>query len=173
MLAAITPKLMVIIGDNDRIVTAGSSMSTNVIGPAVHSKHFPENVSRDTAALMHNLSAIPQASKSWRKDVSDAFNDARFFNMPLDLVNEHWLRIIFQLNVVDKERMAELLSRLTAPATAGIVFGVGAASARQAADRTAQLNLRRVATLVLACPVDTFASKVGPVAEKVAELLAA
>lgn len=173
MLASIAPKLQLVIGENDRVSAAVGTISTNVLNPALHSKHFPENVSRDVSTLVQHLSMIPQASKSWRKDVLDAFNDNRFFNMQQDLVDDYWLSVIYQLSVIDKERMPELLSRLTAPATAGIMFGVGATSARIAADRAAQLNLCRMATLVLACPNDTFASSVSSIAEKVSQLLIA
>ena len=69
--------------------------------------------------------------------------------------------------------MPELLSRLTPPSTAGIVFGVGATSARLEADRKTQLNLRRIATLVLACPVDTFVADLPALIEKLTELLTA
>lgn len=173
MLSTIAPKLQVVIGDNDRVWTAVGSISTNIVGPALRSKYFPENISRDISMLIQQISMIPQTSKSWRKDISDAFNDNRFFNMPRDLVDEFWLSTIYQLQLVDKERLPELLSRLTAPATAGIMFGVGATSARQAADRAAQLNLCRIVTLVLACPNDIFASSIGAFAEKISQLLIA
>lgn len=173
MLSTVAPKLQVVIGDNDRLLAAVGSISTNIVSPAMHSKHFPENISEDLSLLVQQLSMIPSASKSWRKDVSDVFNDNRFFGLSRKLIDEYWLSIIYQLNIVDKERMPELLSRLTAPATAGIMFGVGATSARTAADKAAQLNICRIATLVLACPDDTFASSITLVAEKIAQLLIA
>lgn len=52
--------------------------------------------------------------------------------------------------------MAELLGRITPPATAGVLFGVGATSARQEADKKTQLNLRRIAFLIFAAEVDSF-----------------
>ncbi len=80
----------------------------------------------------------------------------RFFASSLALVQSDWLPILKQWTMSDKERMPEILSRITPPTTAGIVFGVGATSARLEADRKTQLNLRRVATLVLASAYDTF-----------------
>jgi hypothetical protein len=53
------------------------------------------------------------------------------------------------------------------------MFGVGAASARQEADRKTQLNLRRIALLVLASPEDAYTPNIPQVIEKVVELLTA
>jgi hypothetical protein len=69
--------------------------------------------------------------------------------------------------------MTDILSRISSPATAGIVFGVGATSARLEADRKTQLNLRRIATLVLACGIDTFVTDLQAILERVVDLLAA
>lgn len=69
--------------------------------------------------------------------------------------------------------MPELLSRITPPTTAGIVFGVGATSARLEADRKTQLNVRRVATLILASNPDTFVADLPAILDKITELLGA
>ena len=65
------------------------------------------------------------------------------------------------------------MSRLTAPTSAGIVFGVGATAARLEADRKTQLNLRRIATLLLAAETDTFVSDLAVLEEKLESLLVA
>jgi hypothetical protein len=69
--------------------------------------------------------------------------------------------------------MLDLLSRLAPPTTAGIVFGVGATSARLEADRKTQLNLRRIAAVILAVPDDTFVTDLKEIEEKIVELLSA
>jgi hypothetical protein len=69
--------------------------------------------------------------------------------------------------------LPELLARLLSPTTAGIVFGVGATSARLEADRKTQLNLRRIATLILAAMDNSFVADVPNLLEKVVELLSA
>lgn len=53
------------------------------------------------------------------------------------------------------------------------MFGVGASSARLEADRRTQLNLRRVATLLLAATTDSFMMNVGAIQEKIADILTA
>lgn len=173
ILSTIVPNLPKILVDNDRILTAATAISANVIGPTLRSKSFPDTVSRSTLTLLQELARLPNNQKSWKKDVSDAFNDPRFFGSRLSLVHSGWLPLLRQWTVADKERMPELLSRLTPPTTAGIVFGVGATSARLEADRRTQLNLRRVAALILACAPDAFVADLPAVLDKLTELLGA
>lgn len=173
ILSTIVPNLPKILVENDRILTAATAISANVIGPTLRSKSFPDSVSKTTIILLQELSKLPNNQKSWKKDVADAFNDARFFGSNLALVRSHWMPLLKQWVATDKERMPEVLSRITPPTTAGIVFGVGATSARLEADRKTQLNLRRVATLVLACGEDAFVTDLPAILDKLTELLGA
>jgi hypothetical protein len=173
ILSAIVPNLPKVLVENDRILTAATAISTNVIGPTLRSKSFPETVSASTLTLLQELSRLPNNQKSWKKDISDAFNDPRFFGSSLQLVHRGWLPLLKQWTVADKERMPELLSRLTPPTTAGIVFGVGATSARLEADRRTQLTLRRVAALMVACGRDAFVADLPAVLDRLTELLGA
>lgn len=93
--------------------------------------------------------------------------------MNLSLVKDGWLPLLKQWILTDKDRMPEIVSRISAPTTAGIVFGVGATSARLEADRKTQLNLRRIATLVLAAADDAFVAELPTIFDKLVELLAA
>lgn len=173
ILSNIVPNLPKILVENDRILTAATSISANVIGPTLRSKFFPDTVSKNTLVLLHQLSRLPNNQKSWKKDVADAFNDSRFFSSNLSLVQTDWLPLLKQWTVADKERMPEILGRITPPSTAGIVFGVGATSARLEADRKTQLNLRRIATLILAATDDNFVTELPSILDKLVELLGA
>ncbi|KAK4186144.1 protein dopey [Podospora australis] len=173
ILSTIVPNLPKILVENDRILTAATAISANVIGPTLRSKSFPDTVSKNTLVLLQELSRLPNNQKSWKKDVADAFNDSRFFGSNVTLVHNGWLQLLKQWAVNDKERMPEILARITPPTTAGIVFGVGATSARLEADRKTQLNLRRIATMILACPADAFAGDLTPIMDKLIELLGA
>ncbi|KAF2144798.1 uncharacterized protein K452DRAFT_316717 [Aplosporella prunicola CBS 121167] len=173
ILVTILPKLPLILVDSDRITNAVTSICTNVIGPTFRAKSYPENVSPSLLELLYQLTRTAQASKAWKKDVLDAFNDAKFFAHGVSLAREKWLPVLRQWCLADKDRMPELLGRLSAPTTAGIMFGVGAASARQEADRRTQLNLRRIAVLILANPEDMFVPNMGLLQEKLVELLTA
>ncbi|KAH7401420.1 cellular morphogenesis regulator dopa [Pyrenochaeta sp. MPI-SDFR-AT-0127] len=173
ILTTIVPKLSIILVENDRVAKVVSDISTSVIGPTFRAKAYPENVSKSLLELVQELSKLAQANKFLKKDINDAFNDPKFFNTPVPLIKESWLPILAQWTQADKERVPELLSRLSAPTTAGIMFGVGATSARQEADRKTQLTLRRIALLILASPEDAFTINMPQILEKAVELLTA
>jgi hypothetical protein len=176
ILASIVPNLQKILIETDRILSAAGAISANVIGPTLRSKAFPDTISASTLQLLNELSRLPNNQKTWKKDVGDAFNDTRFFGVrpsSLDLVQQHWLPLLKHWTMSDKERMPEMVARISPPTTAGIVFGVGATSARLEADRKTQLNLRRIATLIIASAEDTFVTDVVLIFDKLVELLAA
>ncbi|KAF2459587.1 Dopey, N-terminal-domain-containing protein [Lineolata rhizophorae] len=172
-LATVAPTIPLVLGDNDRVANAVAGISTSILGPAMRAKVFPENVSSPLLDLLSKLSHIPQASKIWKRDISEAFSDARFFSTPLDLVKDYWIAILHEWILNDRDRIPELLSRLSPPTTAGIMFGVGATSARTDADRRTQLNLRRTALLVVAAPDEAVIPNLSGITEKLAELLTA
>jgi hypothetical protein len=173
ILTSIVPKLSIILVEPDRVAKVVSDISTSVIGPTFRAKAFPENVSRNMLDLLQGVTKIAPGNKFLKKDIYDAFNDAKFFATPLPLLRDAWLPILAQWTQSDKERVPELLSRLSAPTTAGIMFGVGATSARQEADRKTQLTLRRIALLILASPEDAFTLNLPALLEKIVELLTA
>jgi hypothetical protein len=173
ILSSIVPSLPVILAENDRVAKVVSDISTSVIGPTFRAKAFPDNVSSSLLDLLQKLTAIATGNKLLKKDISDAFNDPRFFNTPLPLLRESWLPILAQWTQSDKDRIPELLTRISAPTTAGIMFGVGASSARQEADRKTQLTLRRISLLILASPEDAFTPSMPSLLEKTVELLSA
>ncbi|KAL1970161.1 hypothetical protein VTN77DRAFT_6566 [Rasamsonia byssochlamydoides] len=173
ILAASLPAFITTLGESDRISNAMTSISTNVIGPLFRSRLFPNNVNKNLLALLQQMSKISAASKLWKKDISDAFNDARFFGSQIDLVKDGWMSLLRQWVLVDKDRLPELLSRLTPPTSAGIMFGVGASAARLEADRKAQLNLRRIALLILSADDDHFAAELSGLLQKLEDLLTA
>jgi hypothetical protein len=173
ILASIMPSLPKVLMESDRVLTAANTISTSVIGPTFRSKSFPENVSKSVLILLYQITRLPNTQKTWKKDLGDAFNDARFFSNSLTFLESDWLPLLSQWAISDKERIPELLSRISPPTTAGIVFGVGATSARLESDRKTQLNLRRIATLVLSAPDDTFVADLAALEEKVVELLSA
>lgn len=173
ILISIVPKLSIVLVENDRVTKVVTDISSSVIGPTFRAKIFPDNVSSSLLALLRELTRISQNNKLLKKDIYDAFNDPKFFSTPLPLLIDSWLPILSQWTQSDKERVPELLSRLTAPTTAGIMFGVGATSARQEADRKTQLTLRRIALLILASPEDAFTPAIPQILEKIVELLGA
>ncbi|CAJ2501553.1 Uu.00g044060.m01.CDS01 [Anthostomella pinea] len=172
ILSGIVPVLPKVLVESDRVLTAAQAISANVIGPAIRSKGFPDTITKSTLSLLRELTRLPSNQKTWKKDIGDAFNEPRFFNSSVALVQSGWLPLLKLWTVTDKDRMSEVLSRISPPTTAGIVFGVGATSARLEADRRTQLNLRRVAALILACGTDTFVTDLPTIMERIVDLLA-
>ena len=174
ILAAIIPNISKTLTDTDRVAAACATISAQVLTPTIRSKLFPKNITAPMLELLYGLSRVPEASKGWRKDVAEAFNDAKFFSSSsLALVEQGWIPVLRQWVLMDKDRVPEILSRISPPASAGIVFGVGASSARSEADRKTQLNLRRVCLLLLAVAKDGFVVILHIFQEKLSELLTA
>ncbi|KAB8267616.1 Dopey, N-terminal-domain-containing protein [Aspergillus minisclerotigenes] len=173
ILASSMPAFTITLGDSDRITTAISGISTNVIGPLLRARLFPNNISHNFMALLQHIAKVPAAAKIWKKDIADAFNDPRFFSSHLELVKGGWMNLLRQWVLADKDRLSELMSRLPPPSTAGIMFGVGASAARLDADRKAQLNLRRITLLILSANNDYFIGELPGLLQKLEDLLGA
>ncbi|PLN81779.1 Dopey, N-terminal-domain-containing protein [Aspergillus taichungensis] len=173
ILATSMPAFTTTLGDSDRINTAVTGISTNVIGPLLRSRLFPNNLNRNFVTLLQHIVRAQGTAKVWKKDIAEAFNDPRFFNSHVELVKDGWMNLLRQWVLADKERLTELLGRLPPPSTAGIMFGVGASAARLDADRKAQLNLRRIALLILSSNEDYFMGELPGLLQKLEDLLGA
>lgn len=174
IIASVLPHISKILTDSDRVAAATATLSAQVLIPTFRWKSYPQNVTQNILDILYALARIPEASKTWRKDVAEAFNDPRFFcASSLSLAEKGWLPILRQWALLDKDRMSEFLTRLSPPTSAGIMFGVGASSARLEADRKTQLTLRRMAVLVLASANDAFIINIAMFQEKLVELMTA
>lgn len=171
ILVIIVPKLRKVLIEQERVLAAASTISTNLIGPTFRSKAFPQNVSSCLLDLFYQLTRIQNSQKVWKKDLSDAFNDPKFFTFSVSLVKKNWVPLLRQWIVGDRDRLTDLLTKITPPTTAGVLFGVGATSARADADRKTQLNLRRIACLILAAQMDNFVINLKELEDCVVELL--
>lgn len=174
ILATVIPHASKVLVDSDRITTASNIVSAQVVVPTFRWKTFPRNITATFLDLLLSMARITEASKVWRRDVAEAFNDSRFFcEHTYVLASSQWLPILREWANSDKDRMDDILSRMPSPTSAGIMFGVGASSARLEADRKIQLNLRRVAVLLLAAPNDSFVVHLAAIQAKITDLLTA
>ncbi|RMY14439.1 hypothetical protein D0867_07141 [Hortaea werneckii] len=162
-----------ILETNERINTAVATISSSLIAPIFKAKAFPGNVTTGVLDLLQQMEKKSPTVKVWKKEVSDAFNDPKILASPAIAMEEGWFPVLHQWGLREKDRMPDLLARLTPPSSAGIMFGVGANAARLEADRRTQLNLRRICLLLLASPEDTWASHLRDFDEKLVELSAA
>lgn len=162
-----------LLGESDRLVTVMVNVVSNVIAPLLHSRQFPQNFSPNALSLFLKISRIQSASKAWKRELMDSFNDGRFFSCATSIVKDNWLPLLRQLALAEKGLLPDILSRLGVPTAAGIMFGVGATAARLEADKKAQHNLRRVSCVLLAVEHDMFAAHLGLLQAKLEELLLA
>lgn len=169
----ITPKLQTVLQSNDRVLNAVDTMCRSVVGPSVHARSFPENINIEHLRLFEMIAQQSPTAKSWKKDFTDAFYNSRLLTSPAELMHSGWLPLLRKWALSDQARLPELLSRLTVPSTAGIMFGVGANAARLEADRRTQLTLRRAVLLLLACEQDTFMSNLSLLLNWLIDLCAA
>ena len=173
VLCEVLPIIGSALGDQDRLSATLAGVATHVTGPALRSRQFPQTVNLDVLRLVLLMAKSQPNNKAWKKDVLETLNDNKFFQSPLALVEAGWIPVVRQLCLLEKGLMPEIVSRLTPPTTAGIMFGVGATAARTEADRKTQLNLRRIALLLLAADIDAFISDLIPIIRRVEELLTA
>ena len=173
ILCHVLPAMSPVLNEADRITSIYSGISANITGPLLRSRTFPANIGGDVLDLLFVMSKAQNATKVWRKDLLDAFNDPKFFKSPPAIAESGWVPIMKQLVALDKAVLSDLLSKLSPPATAGIMFGVGATAARAEADKQAKLNLRRITLLLIANDRDTFVSNLTQIMAKVEELLTA
>ena len=164
------PIMNSLLGDSDRLLSVTTTISSQLIAPAIRSKVFPRNVPLKLLLLLQNISRVPNSAKLWKKEVQDAINDHRFFQTDSAIADPGWLPLLRQVTNNDKTLMNEILSRLAPPTSAGLMFGVGASAARLDADKKTQLNLRRVATIVVAGEEDAFADMTENFRTKLEEL---
>lgn len=173
ILKHVVTKLESILDSVDRITSVINIISTSLISPAFHAKSFPNTVTPDLLGLLTRMTRKAPTAKSWRREVLDAFNNPRILNSSATLTEQYWFPVLQQWSQGDKERVNDLLSRLTPPSSAGIMFGVGAAAARLKADSETQFIIRRLCLLLLASPIDSYAAQMQFVEEKLVELFQA
>lgn len=173
ILLEVLPLMSPILSEGDRISTVYNGISTNITGPALRARTFPENLSNNVLGLVQAMTKSQFTSKSLRKDVIEAFNDPRIFSSSLAVAEQGWLPTVRQLAVIEKGLFSEVVARLAAPTTAGIMFGVGATAARTEADKLTRSNLRRLTLLLHAGEPDLFIGQLTQLMAKLEELLAA
>lgn len=173
VLNRVMSKIDLILETPERIGASVNNVTASLLAPTFHARSFPKNVNEDFLHLVTAMTRKAPAVKTWKKEVADAFNDPRLLSSSVDAMRNGWFPVLHQWSLHDRERMAELLSRLAPPSSAGIMFGVGASAARLEADRKTQLNLRRICLLLLASPEDTYVAQMRPIEEKLAELFEA
>lgn len=130
--------------------------------------------------VLLELTKLPSATKAWRLQVGEAFNDQRFFKVKLTLATL-WKPLICGLMDSDKERFGELLgqSRVTnslrhqlmptARITAGPSSNIFTNREQEMISRS--LNLRRLTFVLLAAERNHYLAQLPSIQEKLVDIL--
>ena len=162
-----------IVESPERATVAINSICTTLISPKIHAKDFPNSLTTDILLVLADAARKTPSSKIWRRDVGDALNNPKILTTDMNIMESGWFPLLYQLLVVDRERLPELLAKLSPPSSAGLMFGVGANAARLDADRKTQANLRKICLLLLAAPENTSIAHLRETVEKLTDLFGA
>ncbi|ANB11316.1 Dop1p [Sugiyamaella lignohabitans] len=115
-LEQIVPSLRLIINDQDKTLTAITSITTNLVTPALRQKNY-SNVSPSLMSLLKTITHLPSTLKAWKGIVGDAFLDPRFLGISMSQASELWQPVISKWSQFDKERIKDYVSRISSYGT--------------------------------------------------------
>ncbi|SPO28009.1 related to DOP1 - strong similarity to developmental regulatory gene, dopey (dopA) [Ustilago trichophora] len=159
------PALRKIQMDADRIQAIVANAVYYIVAPASRTRSRRLEVDASVVAVISELVRMPGTVKAWRSTVADIFGDGRFFSMALSEA-ERWKPVILALMTQDKERLIDLLARVSASAAAANIF-----ANRELEMLSRALNLRRLSFTIFAGEEDAFLTQLPLIQEKLVDLL--
>ena len=110
------------------------------------------------------MACMPFTYKTWRKEIWEVFIDNRFFYMN-SVLSKKWLKVIGTAFSIEKERMTELIARITT--TPSNTFF----SNRDQEILNRSLNVRRLSFVLFAGTIDQYVPQLPVIQERIVELL--
>ena len=159
------PALRKIQMDADRIQAIVANAVYYIVAPALRTRSRTLEIESSVLEVITELVRLPGTVKVWRSTVADLFGDARFFSMPLAKA-ERWRPIVLALMTQDKERLVDLLTRVSASAAAANIF-----ANRELEMLSRALNLRRLSFTLFSGEQDAFLTQLPLIQEKLVDLL--
>jgi len=104
----VIPNMRRILQEQDRITTAITNLMYYVIAPALKTR---VGLHDTTVDLLCEISKIPFAYRTWRKEVWEVFLDNRFFVMGPAAARK-WRMLIQTAMITEKDRLVELLGEI-------------------------------------------------------------
>ncbi|GAA5902657.1 hypothetical protein JCM8208_007031 [Rhodotorula glutinis] len=160
----IVPDLKRFLIDADKTAGVCSNMVYYIVAPAFKTRNRTFEADPTIFALLHEMTRNPQTLKAWRSLVGDAFSDNRFFNAPPS-ANVDWKPLVQALMQSDKERFADLSSKISTASSANIFTN------RELESLSRALSLRRLTYVLLTGPKDQHLNQLPFIQEKVVDLL--
>ncbi|GAA5921263.1 hypothetical protein JCM3775_002966 [Rhodotorula graminis] len=160
----VVPDLKRFLIDADKTAGVCSNMVYYIVAPAFKTRNKTFEADPTIFALLHEMTRNPQTLKAWRSLVADAFADNRFFNAPPS-ANDDWKPLVQALMQSDKERFADLSSKISTASSANIFTN------RELESLSRALSLRRLTYVLLTGPKDRYLNQLPFIQEKVVDLL--
>ncbi|KAN0061878.1 hypothetical protein ACQY0O_005872 [Thecaphora frezii] len=150
--------------DGDKITSIVSNAVYYIVAPSFRTKAKALEVDVHVVSLVGEMVKLPGTLKAWRAAVGDLFQDNRFFTMTSALA-ERWKPIVLSLMVNDKERLVELIGKITSATSANIFTN------RELEMLTRAFNLRRLSFVIFSGNRDAFLTQLPSIQERVVDLL--
>ncbi|KAG0344934.1 hypothetical protein BG004_004061 [Podila humilis] len=157
----VIPNLRRILQEQDRVTTMITNLMYYVIAPSLKSRVSMNDSSVD---LLCEICKIPFAYRTWRKEIWEVFLDNRFFAM-VPLVARKWKVLIQTAMTSEKDRLVELLGRISTSPTSALFTSRDQESLNRA------LMLRRLTFVIWSGTVDQYLPQLPNIQEKLVELL--
>ncbi|KAF9581925.1 hypothetical protein BGW38_000888, partial [Lunasporangiospora selenospora] len=157
----VIPNMRRILQDQDKVSTALTNLMYYVIAPNLKSRM---GITDSTVDLLCEISKIPSAYRTWRKEVWEVFLDNRFFAMGPAGARK-WRVLVQTAMTSEKERLIELLGRISTSPTSALFTSRDQESLNRA------LMLRRLTFIIWCGTVDQYLPQLPIIQEKLVELL--
>ncbi|KAK4051842.1 hypothetical protein OIV83_002547 [Microbotryomycetes sp. JL201] len=164
MASRVLPDLRRFLVDADKVVAVSSNIVYYLIAPAFKTRSRTFDMDPTVFELLHEMARNSQTLKAWRASVSDAFGDNRFFNAPPHM-HQQWKPVVNALMASDKERLVELLAKISTVSSANIFTN------RELESLSRALSLRRLTYVIFAGEKDRFLTQLPGIQEKLVDLL--
>ncbi|KAJ6523556.1 Dopey, N-terminal-domain-containing protein [Mycena capillaripes] len=159
------PSLRRFLMDNDKVVAACTNIVYYIVGPAMKGKSSrPMDVDMTVVTIIHEMTKIPAALKTWRPPVAELLSDNRLFNCSSEDA-EKWKPIMKSLFDLDKAAFPELLAKVATAPSANIFTN------REYEMLLRSLNIRRLSFVLFAGDKNHFLTLLPSIQEKLVDIL--
>ncbi|KAI9352085.1 Dopey, N-terminal-domain-containing protein [Obelidium mucronatum] len=164
--SAIIPSLRRLLLDQDKIIAILSNLVYYIVAPGLKaSPNLIGSKFKPCLEILHAMSKLSFAVKTWKKETWDAFLDSRFFDMHLAPF-KLWKSIMNSLTNADKDaRIIEITGKISTASSSGLFVS-----------RDQELTLRiysvrRLSFLIWCGTVDQYLPQLPLIQEKLVEIL--
>ncbi|KAM0788392.1 hypothetical protein ACM66B_001530 [Microbotryomycetes sp. NB124-2] len=164
MASRVLPDLRRFLVEADKVLAVSSNLVYYLVAPAFKTRSRTFDIDPTVFELLHEMARNSQTLKAWRGSVADAFGDNRFFNAPPHM-HKKWQPVVNALMASDKERLIDLLAKISTVSSANIFTN------RELESLSRALSLRRLTYVIYAGEKDRFLTQLPGIQEKLVDLL--